>query len=61
DADPNYMLAREFLARAYRFANKNEESIKVYEDILKIDPDHKEAQDMIKALKAKLNQNTKEN
>ncbi|MCE1166262.1 MAG: tetratricopeptide repeat protein [Bacteroidetes bacterium] len=56
DADPEYMLAREFLARSYRFANKNEESIKVYEDILKIDPNHQEALDMIKALKAKMNQ-----
>lgn len=55
DADSNYLLAREFLARAYRFASMNDESIKAYEEVLKMDPENKEAQDMIKALNAKKN------
>lgn len=53
DADPKFVMAYEFLARAYRFANKNEESIKVYEQILLLEPENKEAIEMIKALNAK--------
>ncbi|MDD5362869.1 MAG: tetratricopeptide repeat protein [Ignavibacteria bacterium] len=55
DADSSYQLAREFLARSYRFASKNEEAIKAYEEVLKMDPENKEAIDMIKALNAKKN------
>jgi len=55
--DPKFILAYEFLARSYRFANKNEESIKVYEQILQLDPVHKEAIEMIKALNAKIKGN----
>ena len=57
DGDPQFLMGYEFLARAYRFANKDQESINVYEQILKMDPEHKEATDMIKALNARLKNN----
>jgi len=57
ELDPSFLLAKEFLARAYRFGNKIDEAIKAYEEVLKQDPANQEAIDMIKALNAKKGSN----
>ena len=53
--DDKYILSYSWAAKCYIVMNKNEEAIKMFEEILKIDPDNAEAKDRIPRLKLNTN------